>query len=174
VLPLALATAAAGLYQPEYLGLTPPKVNGVELNKDGGKEKAILIWGGSSSVGSCCIQLCVASGLAVFTTASSKNHEYVKDLGAHYVFDHHAEDIVKQLIDAAADKTVVGVYDAISSRETAMKCAEFLHAAGGGMLFATRASEFASEEILLGDIRRIAGKSSYRSLPLGKTSADKS
>lgn len=157
VLPLGLATAAAGLYQPEYLGLAPPTSH---WDKYGGKEKAILIWGGSSTVGSCCIQLCVASGLTVLTTASSKNRDYVKDLGAHYVFDHADDNVVKQLSDAVAGKVVVGAYDTISSKGTALKCAEFLHAVGGGKLFATRPSEFAPEVILFDNVRRIAGKSS--------------
>ena len=146
VLPLGLATAAAGLYQPEYLGLAPPIGHG---GINGGKEKAILIWGGSSTVGSCCIQLCVASGLTVLTTASSKNRDYVKDLGAHYVFDHADDSVVKRLNHAVAGKVVAGAYDTISSKDTALKCAEFLHAVGGGTLFATRLSELAPEEILL-------------------------
>ena len=157
VLPLGLATAAAGLYQPEYLGLAPPIA---PVNENGGKEKVILIWGGSSTVGSCCIQLCVASGLTVLTTASSKNSDYVKGIGADYVFDHTDDNVVRRLGEAAAGKLVVGAYDTISDKDTALKCAEFLHAAGGGTLFATRPSEFAPEEILLENVRRIAGKSS--------------
>jgi NADPH:quinone reductase-like Zn-dependent oxidoreductase len=111
-------------------------------------------------VGSCSIQLCVASGLTVLTTVSSKNRDYVKELGAHYVFDHAEDNVGKQLNDPVAGKVVVGAYDTISIKDIEFKCAEFLHAVGGGILFATRPSEFAPEEILLNNVSGIAGKSS--------------
>ncbi|PMD18134.1 GroES-like protein, partial [Hyaloscypha hepaticicola] len=82
VLPLSISTAAAGLYQKGFLEVPystiDPKPTG----------KTILFWGGSSSVGSTTIQLAVASGLTVVSTASKKNFDYVKALGAHHVFDH--------------------------------------------------------------------------------------
>ncbi|KAJ5246254.1 alcohol dehydrogenase [Penicillium chermesinum] len=77
VLPLGFSTAASGLYINLKLPLPSldPKPTG----------KKILIWGGSSSVGSSTIQLAVASGLEVLTTASPANHEYAKcnDIFAH-------------------------------------------------------------------------------------------
>lgn len=56
VLPLTLSTAATGLFQKDCLALkypsVPPKPNG----------EALLVWAGSSSVGSNAIQLATAAG----------------------------------------------------------------------------------------------------------------
>jgi NADPH:quinone reductase-like Zn-dependent oxidoreductase len=102
VLPLGLSTAACGLFQKDYLALqypsVPPKPTG----------KALLVWGGSTSVGSNGIQLAVAAGYEVITTASPKNFDYVKKLGASQVFDYNSETVVEDLIDAFKGKTIVG------------------------------------------------------------------
>lgn len=85
VLPLGVSTAAAGLYQKDFLALPLPREDFEDL------ERTVLIWGGSSSVGSCAIQLAIASGADVITTASESNFEYVKALGARLVFDYHKD-----------------------------------------------------------------------------------
>lgn len=156
VLPLALSTAAAGLFEPSFLGLEPPTTT--DNAHEQAKEKILLVWGGSSSVGSCAIQLAKASGYTVLTTASEKNNKYVRDLGADHVFDHANEDVVQKLIDAAAGKTILGAYDAISTRSTISKCAEFLHHFGGGNCFGTRPGELGEESVLLENVRCVAGK----------------
>jgi len=56
-----------------------------------------LVWGGSSSVGSYAIQLGALSGLTVITTASPRNFDYVKNLGATYVFDHSDPNVVNEI-----------------------------------------------------------------------------
>jgi NADPH:quinone reductase-like Zn-dependent oxidoreductase len=71
VLPLAISTAAAGLYQKDFLALPYPTVN----TKPSGK--TILIWGGASSVGSTAIQLAVSSGLEVVSTASKSAYDAI-------------------------------------------------------------------------------------------------
>jgi NADPH:quinone reductase-like Zn-dependent oxidoreductase len=81
VLPLCLSTAACALFQKDFLALQYPTVS----PKPNGK--SLLVWGGSTSVGSNAIQLAVAAGYEVITTASPKNFEYVKRLGAIEVFD---------------------------------------------------------------------------------------
>jgi NADPH:quinone reductase-like Zn-dependent oxidoreductase len=111
-LPLALSTAAAGLYLPEYLGLplpsTAPKSTG----------KTVLIWGGSSSVGATAIQLAIASGLEVVATASSPNHAFVKFLGASFVFDYKSISAVEQIVARLQHSELVGVYDAIGEEKS--------------------------------------------------------
>ena len=47
----------------------------------------LFVYGGSSSVGQYAIQLAKLSGYRVVTTASKRNHELVKSLGADLVFD---------------------------------------------------------------------------------------
>ncbi|KAJ5934153.1 Polyketide synthase enoylreductase [Penicillium verhagenii] len=97
VLPLGFSTAAHALANEEYLGLEMPgSRTGTSISTapgDQGKE-CVLIWGGSSSVGSNAIQLAVAMGLEVLTTASPRNFESLKELGANMVFDYTASDVV--------------------------------------------------------------------------------
>lgn len=54
VLPLGLVTAANGLFEPGNLGLKPPSTS-ISTDPAANEGKAILIWGGSGSVGSCAI-----------------------------------------------------------------------------------------------------------------------
>lgn len=102
VLPLTFSTAATGLFQKEYLALqyptVPAKPNG----------EALLVWAGSSSVGCNAIQLATAAGYEVFTTASPKNFEYVKTLGASQVFDYRSPTVIQDIIFALKHKTLAG------------------------------------------------------------------
>ncbi|KAL1639657.1 hypothetical protein SLS58_007716 [Diplodia intermedia] len=110
VLPLAISTAAAGLYQKPHLALPFPSTNPQPT------DKTLLVWGGSSSVGATTIQLAVASGLKVVATASRKNHDFVKSLGAAAVVDYNSPGVVDEVL-AAIDQqggNIVGAYDAIS------------------------------------------------------------
>ncbi|KAE8154105.1 GroES-like protein [Aspergillus avenaceus] len=109
VLPQALSTAAAGLFLKESLDLPVPPATGVAPTG-----KSILIWGGASSVGATTIQLAVAAGLTVITTASARNHELVTGLGASAVFDYKSPTVVGDAVSALADTDFVGVFDAIS------------------------------------------------------------
>ncbi|KAF2155510.1 putative quinone oxidoreductase [Myriangium duriaei CBS 260.36] len=124
VLPLAVDTAAGALFL--KLGLPLPSLNPKQTTS------TILIWGGASSVGSCAIQLAVAAGLRVITTASKSNFDYVRALGASQTFDYHDEDSVKQIKNTLkiGDKVV----DCIGLASTQGKCADILHAIGGGDL----------------------------------------
>ncbi|KAI9286151.1 zinc-binding oxidoreductase CipB [Umbelopsis sp. AD052] len=103
VLPLCLATAATGLFVKEYLGLQLPTEPAQPSTG-----KTIVIWGGSTSVGSNAIQLAVAAGYEVFTTASPKNFDYVKILGASQAFDYNDENVVQEMIEALKDKELAG------------------------------------------------------------------
>lgn len=69
--------------------------------------------GGASSVGSSAIQLAVAAGYEVITTASPKNFDYVKKLGASQVFDYKSPTVVSDLVDAFEGKTSLGAFDTI-------------------------------------------------------------
>ncbi|KAJ2987904.1 hypothetical protein NUW58_g4253 [Xylaria curta] len=110
VLPLGLSTAAAGLFQKGRLNLQLP----VEpARKPTGK--TLLVWGGASSVGSNAIQLAIASGYEVITTASTRNFEYVKKLGASQVFDYNSPTVHEDLLNAFKSKTLAGVMDCIGA-----------------------------------------------------------
>ena len=131
VLPLSVACAAAALYENSNLGLTLPEKSIKETGN------TILIWGGSSCVGSSAIQLARASGYNVVTTAPSRNFDHVKGLGAMTVFDHTDPDIVTKLVDALAHSICVGGFDAVG-KSTAM-CAEVIERVGGKRVVSTLA-----------------------------------
>lgn len=61
------------------------------------KSDTILIHAGAGGVGSVAIQLARYAGAKVITTASTKNHPYVKDLGADYVIDYKLHPFVEKV-----------------------------------------------------------------------------
>ncbi|KAI0290826.1 hypothetical protein BC826DRAFT_1025506 [Russula brevipes] len=62
-----------------------------------GPQRTILIWGGASSVGQYAVQFAKFGGLRVLTTASPKNFDLVKGLGADEVFDYRDEKVVEKI-----------------------------------------------------------------------------
>ncbi|PWY69051.1 oxidoreductase [Aspergillus heteromorphus CBS 117.55] len=102
VLPLGIATAACGLFEPDQLNLRRPQPNQPPTGK------TVIIWGGSTSVGSNAIQLATAAGYEVFTTASPRNFDYVKSLGAVQAFDYRSRTVVSDMLAACQGKTLAG------------------------------------------------------------------
>ncbi|OTB07893.1 hypothetical protein M426DRAFT_52731 [Hypoxylon sp. CI-4A] len=115
VLPLALSTAACGLYQETNLHLPLPTVP--PQKKSG---KTFIVWGGSSAVGSNAIQLAIHSGFDVIATASPKNFDYVKKLGASEVFDYNSPSIKDDLINALKGKVSGGAIACIGGEPVAI------------------------------------------------------
>ena len=103
VLPLTLSTAATGLFQKDHLGLPLPTLAGPE------RRETVLIWGGSTSVGSNAIQLTRGAGYRVVTTASERNFAYVQSLGAAAAVDYHRKPVVDDLVAAIGDQPLVGI-----------------------------------------------------------------
>jgi NADPH:quinone reductase-like Zn-dependent oxidoreductase len=124
VLPLGLSTAACGLFQKDQLALDypsrAPKPNG----------KALLVWGGSTSVGSNAIQLAVAAGYEVFATASPRNFDYCRKLGASRVFDYADARVVPEIIAALRGKKLAGALAIGAGSPEA--CAAVVDACEGG------------------------------------------
>src|SRR5690349_10145271 len=67
--------------------------------------ETILIQGGAGGVAGFAIALAKHLGARVITTASAKNHEYVRKLGADQVIDYHKQDFSKVVsgVDAVFD-----------------------------------------------------------------------
>lgn len=66
----------------------------------------ILIHAGAGGVGSIAIQLAKYAGATVFTTGSTKNHPYLKSLGADHVIDYRLDDFaekVKEILPGGVD-----------------------------------------------------------------------
>ncbi|KAK3646435.1 hypothetical protein LTR56_008533 [Elasticomyces elasticus] len=131
VLPLGLCTAAASMFQKANLGLSLPQIDVKPLGK------VLVIWGGSSSVGSSAIQMAKAAGFEVATTCSARNIDYCKTLGADYIFDHTKESVVNDILEALQGKESAGVFDAIMAADTLIKCANIAHQLDGKKHLAT-------------------------------------
>ncbi|KAK7962770.1 uncharacterized protein PG986_003595 [Apiospora aurea] len=143
VLPLAISTASVGLFG--HLKFRLPSAEPVDGHGDGGgqrhRDKVVLIWGAASSRGSVAVQLAVAAGYGVVTTASAKNHDYVRGLipdgGKNVaVFDYRRPNAAGNIIDRIKVRgwKFVGAYDCIGLEESTRACAEVVHAFGGGIL----------------------------------------
>lgn len=128
VFPMAAATAAVGIFI--NLGIsrptpsTPSPANG----------HALLVWSGSSSVGTMVVQMGKVLGFTVFATASPANHEYVKGLGATEVFDYRDPEVVSKLVNAAKSKDmkITYAFDAIAEGNTTDQTAAVLIASADG------------------------------------------
>ncbi|KAL8772255.1 MAG: hypothetical protein Q9209_002467 [Squamulea sp. 1 TL-2023] len=131
VLPVGIGTAAVGLYQEGHLHLQPPSIS----SKPNGQ--ALLVWGGASSVGSNAIQLAIASGYEVATTASSKNFEYVEKLGVSQIFDYTKPTVIEEIVSALDGKHMAGVFDAINQNGAIEKCLEAASRLQGNKFVAT-------------------------------------
>lgn len=96
--------------------------------------KTVLIWGGSSSVGSTSIQLAKAAGYTVATTASAHNEAYVRSLGATHFFDYGRAGVLDEIVETLRAERFAGIFDCISEEGTAKSCADVLSQLGGGVL----------------------------------------
>lgn len=123
VLPLGLATSAAAFFQPgSSLGLD---ISGLKQQSPEKKGETVVVWGGSSSVGSAAIQLAVAAGYDVVSTASPRNFGAVKELGARAVFDYNSPEIIDQIVgEFQGGAKFAGAFDGES---IIIACPVFLH-----------------------------------------------
>lgn len=114
VMPLTLSTAVYGLFHPEFLALDMPTVppNTTDSTGNGTKStpRAVIITGGSSSVGANAIQLAVAAGYEVLSTSSPKNFDFVRRLGASHVFDYNSKTLATDFLQALKGRSLAGAY----------------------------------------------------------------
>ena len=103
VLPLQLSTAACGLFQEDQLGLALPTEHPVSRNE------TVVVWGGSTGVGSNAIQLVKNAGYRVITTAGPRNFDYVRSLGAEAVVDYHSKTAVDEVVALIGERPLAGV-----------------------------------------------------------------
>lgn len=113
--------------------------------------KKILIYGGTSNLGSLAIQYVNATGYAVVTTTSPKHKAFVDKLRADKVIDHtqDREAIVRSLITEGPYDVVL---DTISYPDTVSIVADVVAAQGGGTIFATM-PPFSPETLPKGVVR---------------------
>jgi NADPH:quinone reductase-like Zn-dependent oxidoreductase len=126
---VALYTGTAGLDKPD-LDAPPPT----------GSKGKVLIYGGSSSVGSLSVQYVTQAGYSVVTTTSPRNKALVDKFGATKVVDHtqDQDSLIKQLVALGPYDLVV---DSISLPSTIPVAAAVLEAQGGGKLYALQGAK---------------------------------
>jgi len=115
--------------------------------------KVLLVWGGSTSVGSNAIQLAVAAGYEVITTASPKNFDYVRGLGATQGFDYKSKTAVKDIIKALKGRTIAGALSIGTG--SAEACVKIVGACNGAKLIALATPSVSFVRAPIGGRRRI-------------------
>lgn len=130
VLPISVSTAATALFVGQ--GLPLPSLDPKPMGK------TIVLWGGSSSCGSSAIQLAVAAGYKVVTTASSANAEYVRSLGATFIFNYKDPNVIRDIVKVFETENFGGIVDCIGSESVQLLCAGLLNKLGGGKLSSLR------------------------------------
>lgn len=98
--------------------------------------KTLIVYGGSSSVGSVTIQLATAAGIHVVAISGAHNYDFTKTVGAAEVFGHKDPALVAKVVSAVNEPghEFVGIFDAISTPQTYKDDLVILSALGGGHL----------------------------------------
>jgi NADPH:quinone reductase-like Zn-dependent oxidoreductase len=98
--------------------------------------KTLVVYGGSSSVGSMVTQVASAAGIYVIAITGAKNFELSKRCGAKEVFDHKDSAVVDKVVEAVkrSEHESVGIFDAIATPEPYAIDLAILEKLGGGHL----------------------------------------
>ncbi|KAJ9156581.1 alcohol dehydrogenase [Pleurostoma richardsiae] len=107
-LGVGITTVGQGLYQ--SLELPEPETPAAE-------KLPVLIYGGSTATGALAVQFAHQSGLEVIATASPRNFDYVKSLGADVVFDYNSETCAED-IKGHTQGRLKHVFDCISKNKS--------------------------------------------------------
>lgn len=160
VLPFALegAVCALSLKEPGVampgvatpaLALPFPSLDEVE---DIGK--TLVIYGGSSSIGSMTTQLARAAGINIISIVGTTNIDLAKQAGANIVVDRHEGDIVSRVTQAVklVGGEFIGIFDAIGDETTFANDVAILEKLGGGHLACTHPPPAVPEKVKAGMI----------------------
>ena len=132
VLPLAIDTASGGLHKETHMKLDFPHLNATRNGK------VVVVYGGSSSVGSAAIQLAVNAGYRVIATSSSKNFDLCRKSGASDVFDYKDPNVAADIAKAIGKDRFVGLYNAIGIPESLDIVTPIMLKLGGGIVANTK------------------------------------
>jgi NADPH:quinone reductase and related Zn-dependent oxidoreductases len=95
------------------------------------------------------IQLVIAAGYEVITTASPRNFDYIKGLGAGEVVDYHNATVVNDIVKKLEGRSLVGTVDVIGGKAL-RQCIEVVRQAQGKKVVITTNP---SSQIESGDVR---------------------
>ncbi|KXJ85998.1 chaperonin 10-like protein [Microdochium bolleyi] len=129
-LSMAGVTAAVGLYHKTGRALSPAPWDAG--GSKAGEGKAIVVLGGSTSVGQFVIQLARLSGYTRIVAGAGAAHtELLKGLGAHVVLDRATKGGWRDYVDAVGPSVQLDfVYDAIALDHAQLKGVQIIQALG--------------------------------------------
>jgi NADPH:quinone reductase-like Zn-dependent oxidoreductase len=115
-----------------HLGLERPPISGPANPK----QRKVLIYGGSSSVGGLATKYASAAGYEVTTTSSPNNRTFVESLGPKHIIDHTQtpEAIVQQLKEHGPYDAIL---DCIGLPPVTKIFYDYLGSIGGGRYYTT-------------------------------------
>jgi threonine dehydrogenase-like Zn-dependent dehydrogenase len=106
------------------------------LNDASPIRKTLVVYGGSSSVGSMVTQIASAAGIHVIAIAGAHNFDLAKRSGATQVFDYKDDKVVDHVVEAVkqSGNEFIGIFDAIATAEPYAIDLAILEIIGGGHL----------------------------------------
>jgi NADPH:quinone reductase-like Zn-dependent oxidoreductase len=101
--------------------------------------KALVVYGGSSSIGSMVTQVATAAGIHVVSIVGAKNFDFSKRCGAAEMFDYKDSEVVDKVVTAVrkSGHEFVGIFDAIATQASYPHDTAILAQLGGGHLACT-------------------------------------
>jgi D-arabinose 1-dehydrogenase-like Zn-dependent alcohol dehydrogenase len=135
VFPSCLTTASYALFMRSALALDLPPLTGHAEQKN----QSLIVWGGSSVVGSTAIQLATLAGYTVVATSSPHNFEHCRSLGAEKVFDYKSERVVEDVVAACESLggECVGAFVAYYNDDSAVSCSRIVSGLKGKRVVGT-------------------------------------
>lgn len=135
VFPSCLTTAAYTLFVKDAMALDLPPLSGRAVPNG----KLVVVWGGSSVVGSCAIQMASLAGYTVIATSSELNFEHCRSLGADSVFDYKSPSVVEDIVAAckATGKESAGAFVAYFNDDSTVACSQIVSRLGGSKVVGT-------------------------------------
>ncbi|KAK1514623.1 hypothetical protein CABS01_06602 [Colletotrichum abscissum] len=118
-IPLASMTAELALFSEACLAIP----------RESGSETAVLVWGGSSSVGLYAIQIAAMEGLKVITTCSPHHFDWVRSLGAKHVFSYRDDDVIESIRNTTPG--LKHVFDTIGNKSSSGQASQAIDESGG-------------------------------------------
>lgn len=136
-LGVGITTVGQGLYQALRLPLPPATVQ---------EPTPILIYGASTATGTLAVQFAKLSGYEVIATASPRNFDLLRKLGADHVFDYNDPEVGEKIRQATNDKLKL-VFDCISEGNSLSIVAAAISSAGGHMSALLPISNFPRDDV---------------------------
>lgn len=130
-----MKTAAYALFVKDTLALDLPPIT----SRAAPNGKVLIVWGGSSIVGSCAIQMASLAGYTVIATPSEHNFEHCRALGADSVFDYKSPSVIEDIVTAckATGKEPVGAFVAYFNNDSTVTCSHIVSQLGGSKIVGT-------------------------------------